>query len=343
MPPRNLATIAWNLGVHDVNRLRSVVRAWCQILDRSRPDLVVQDFGLISGLVARCLGIKTIRIGTGYTCPPRSETPIDLPWFTKRDENDGLANSGSASEPRGSATDVYIAAMKNIAVACRANGLPVPARWDEVVHGGPEDVLATLPLLDPYATVRRPSRWDGVWEGATATGEDRHADAAIRDCSSKSVLAYLKPFDHWREFFKALKELRVHVDLVADGVGDELLRQCDPDCVRLCSGFQSIPQAARRGMALINNGNHGSTALSLLHGMPVIACPLFFEQRLTAEAIDGAGIGTHLDVRFPDQFTTTLDEALFQKPCHARAKRFKRRHSKLFYDQIDRVLNRFVG
>lgn len=342
-PPRNLSAIAWNLGLHDADHLRSVVRGWCQIFSRTRPDLVVQDFGLTAGYVARSLGIQTIRIGTGYTCPPRSEAPVDLPWFTKHEMGSEAPRPRSNCPIDRVSRSIFGKVMDNIAAACRANGLSAPSRWDQVVNGCEEDVLATLPLLDPYAEARVPPIWHGVWGGPDSEmGPIRHNDLE-GGLTSTHVLAYLKPFAHWKPFFDSLKQLRVRVDLVADGVSREQLRQCDRAWVRVCKGFRSIASAGRRGWVLINNGNHGSTALSLLHGMPVIACPLYFEQRLTAEAIASAGVGVHLDVRFPERFCETLGTGLSRDLYRSRAKRFESRHAKLFLDGGDRVLDRFLG
>lgn len=75
--------------------------------------------------------------------------------------------------------------------------------------------------------------------------------------------------------------------------------------------------------------------------MPVIACPLYFEQRLTAEAIARAGVGMQLDVRFPERFYETLNTALHQGVFHARAKRFEDRYAAHFLEGSDRVLDRF--
>ncbi len=340
IPPRNLAAITWNLGYHDADRLVSVVRDWLEIFIRTRPDLVVQDFGATAGMIARSIGIRTMRIGTGYTCPPRRELPVDLPWFAKRLSSEELQNSPSNSFANCTTSLAYEKVMDRIAAACRVNGLSVPSRWDEVVEGCEDDILATLPLLDPYAAVRASPTWDGVWVGRQCLARVTDDNNSALNSESAAVLAYLKPFAHWKQLFAALKQLRVRVDLVADGVSENLLQQCDPAWVRICDGFRSIEAAAAGEMTLINNGNHGSTALSLLHGMPVIACPLFFEQRLTAEAIEEAGVGTFLDVRYPDRFMETLRTGLQEERFRARAKRFEERHASLFRDQSAAVLDR---
>ena len=334
IPPRNLAAIAWNLGFHGGDTLGSVVRQWCQILTRVRPDCVVQDFGLVAGMVARSLGIPTVRIGTGYTCPPRSETPIDLPGFTE-DE----AGNPSTRPIQGKSTElVYENIMDLIAMAFRASALSVPSCWSDVVNGCEEDILATLPLLDPYAHHRTPPRWDGVWD---SLAKDCQGDDALPERLQADVLAYLKPMEHWGRFFDALKQCGVRVDLVPDHVPDELLRQCDPEWVRVCEGFRCIASAAKRGMTLINNGNHGSTAMALLNGMPVIACPLYFEQRLTAKAIARAGVGRNIDIRRPDSFDETLSAEWAGEASRSRVKRFQKRHASVFLVGHERLLARF--
>lgn len=325
--------------MHEANHLRCSVRDWCRIFQETSPDLLVQDFGLVAGTVAQCLGIQTIRIGTGYTCPPRSDRPVDLPWFEKDDTEIESLPSKTSPILNSLSASAFDRVMDNVAAACRGNGLSAPDRWDQVVAGGDDDVIATLPPLDPYAALRFPQKWHGVWDCRNSYRENEDSN---ENSSSAHVLAYLKPFLHWKPFFDALKELRVHVDLVADGVSKELLRQCDPAWVQVQKGFRSIASAARRGMTLINNGNHGSTALSLLHGMPVIACPLYFEQRLTAEAIVRAGVGSHIDVRFPDRFYETLNTALHQGVFRARAKRFEDRYAAHFLVGSDHVLDRFA-
>jgi hypothetical protein len=331
--PINFAAIAWNLGYHDHDSLSDAVRDWRTIIQRVRPNVILQDFGLTAGLVARHEGIRTVRIGTGYTCPPRWETPVNIPAF----------NIGAPDFRITIPTDdVFDRIMNSIAIACRANGVAVPSRWDEVVNGCEDDILATLPLLDPYANVRPHGRWDGIWSRV----EDRDCVDGIDENSSRrfdaNILAYLKPFSNWKPFFQSLEDLRVRVDLVPDSVNDELLKSCNPHWVRICTGFRNIPAAARRGRMLINNGNHGSTAVALLNGMPVVACPLFFEQRLTAEAITRVGVGAFIDVRSPAGWTEQLRQAFASRDLRNRSQRFANRYETLTPAVLDSITQRIV-
>jgi len=189
--PTNLARFAWNLGFHGGD----TSAAWCgpwvfQILTRVFvPDCVVQDFGLVAGMVARSLAFPTVRIGTGYTCPPRSRNARSI-CGVYRDE--GGQSKQTRTDPKQSRTG-----LRKITWTDR-DGVFVPAllsvpsvgvrrQW---MRGG---YSGTLPLLDPLRpTIAHHAM--GWSMGFTCERLARATDCTAEPTGRRDVLAYLKPW-----------------------------------------------------------------------------------------------------------------------------------------------------
>jgi UDP:flavonoid glycosyltransferase YjiC (YdhE family) len=310
--PNCLSQIAWNLGFFDQTATNQQIRWWRDRMHELRPELVVQDFGVTAGLVAWTLGIPTLRIGTGYTCAPRTEIPASIPALS-----DVLSDSHTTTNQ-----SAWESLRERIRTGCQTNDLNPPDRWHEIINGCEEDRIATVALLDPYAPVRPNARYCGVWPAASS--------AMNRSDRWATAIAYLKPFPAWELFFSALRQCGVRVDLVPDGVDASLLRTCDPAWVRVLDRFVPIEKAAQNQRHLINNGNHGTSALALLSGMAVITCPLFLEQRLTADAIETAGLGLRVNLHRPKNFLQRIDEAFGSNAFTENARHFSTSQRQLF-------------
>ncbi len=88
--------------------------------------------------------------------------------------------------------------------------------------------------------------------------------------------------------------------------------------------------------------SHWTSLATTLNGMPVVACPLFFEQHLTAEAITRVGVGAFIDVRSPAGWTEQLRQAFASGDLRDRSQRFANRYETLTPAVLDSITQRIV-
>lgn len=282
--PRTFAEVAYNLGFDASDRITSICGAWHEILRQHRPDLVLCDFGAASSWVAAAMEIPTIRIGTGYSCPPSDAESIEfLPGHS-------------------SAASVVDRLLDQVASAMQVLGLKHKPCWNDVLLPPDRTLLASVPALDPYHQYRLSEEYSGTWD------HDGQQDPPWRGQGQYRAVAYLKPFGNLPPLLAALHALGAETVLYGDGIPDQLLRSVRNSRLIISDAplrFSGLSQACD---FVLCNGNHGTTAKALSQGVPVFAIPLFLEQRVTAARIQSEGWGVFVDPRMPQEFMSKAIE-----------------------------------
>ena len=102
MPPRTFAHILHNRGFGELDELRAMAGTWRNLLEMTRPDLVVFDHSPTALLAARGLVAKKALIGTGFFCPLDEYAMADLrPWLAEKGSDRRAAPSPPAPLPEG--------------------------------------------------------------------------------------------------------------------------------------------------------------------------------------------------------------------------------------------------
>lgn len=280
--PQTIAGLAWNLGFDHPDRIEGVFDAWSGLIRHLRPDALISDFGLAASIIARAHGIPTVRIGTGFECPPAQDQPASL--F-------GEASTVTADEQR-----LAESVLLNINRVLRAMGLGTMSGWSEIVGAPDRSVLATIPPLDPYRQARGDAEYVGVWDNDAGVPPRWPVGGETR------AIAYLKPFPMLTRLLSVLNEMGVGVTVIGDGISASQLSSLDRRMTAVCPELVNLREAASECQFMITNGNHGTTVRSLSLARPVLACPLFIEQRLTGRLVEAHGVGVQVSVDKPETF-----------------------------------------
>ncbi len=267
--PRTLAGLAWNLGYNDKPVIQSVVDQWIRLIAGFQPDLVISDFGIGAAVAALSLGCKHVRIGTGFECPPPMDPMAQLKMATSAD---GHSESDWHAE--------FICDSINSATLF-SDSQKIASLAE--LSGGPQStLLATVSEFDHYD---RDGDFEylGIWQS--------HHGQAIRwkNIGSLKAFAYLKPHPHLKYLFAELARCGVEVALVMDGPCP--VDQITSPLIIPQPSHVALDDVARSCHFAITNGNHGTTLELLSLAVPVLALPLYIEQRGTAERLRSHGFG----------------------------------------------------
>ncbi len=281
----SFADVAFNLGFDNNDKVLAVCAAWKVILSQQRPDLVISDFGVACLWVASAMGIPTVRIGTGYTCPPQGTESTSF--------LNGVPGTSRTAE----------AIIARVTSAMIELHIKQKTCWNDVLLPSNRTILASVPTLDPYAQLRCETDYSGTWDHDGITQPEWQGNGKFR------AVAYLKPFHQLRQLIASLYSAGIETVLYGDGIPKGLIEPVLNPLLRVSETPLRLSGLSNVCDLVICNGNHGTTSKSLGQGIPVFAIPLFLEQRVNAERIQREEWGVYADPRTPDQFAAKCHEA----------------------------------
>ena len=133
LTPESMAEIFWKLEACDVRNLQRRVEAWLDILNKTKPSLVIYNHAPLAAIAAYCLGIPVLPIGTPFELSFFHET---MPVFN---------NKPSIYEA------AYLNAIQTVLQNLKAK--PIQKTLDLCGLGAQEGLYLTCqPFTDPYAS-----------------------------------------------------------------------------------------------------------------------------------------------------------------------------------------------
>lgn len=288
--PTTFAELAFNLGYSSAERIYANLEAWRGLVQQVKPDSIICDFGLGAALVGSAMGIKTIRIGTGFECPPPFNPLARLRLPPPED------------------SEVATRTLQRVEQSVdQAMGKLIPGRntsYREGVDNVPQFV-ATVPCFDHYEVAANSRRCIGVWPAAS-DGLRVDLDQDERHW----CFAYLKRSPTARDLIGALLQHGIRIVLVGSVCGMIDQGQYSSDQLLLQPSMVDIAHLAPQVRFAVTNGNHGTTLDFVLRGIPVLAMPLWVEQRVTAGNLHRQGFGFDLQPNKMQQLSDALSLVL---------------------------------
>ncbi|WP_145385533.1 glycosyltransferase [Stieleria neptunia] len=298
--PQTFADLAWNLGYDSVERIAAQVQAYRRIMVNESIETVVSDFGLSASIAARSLGLRRIRIGTGFECPPLTAPLTNLLYAEPSPPS--LPADDSLGSPEK-------AVLENINHAMRIIGGGEFHAFRQAIGDAGKTLLASVEELDPYAG--SPEReYLGTWDVSNGRAP------RWPDLDGHKVIAYLKPFPALPAILRQLVDLGCNVALVSDGIPATLLQSLGPRVV-LQDGHVDLQAAARQCDFAIANCNHGMSIRMLSLGVPMIGFPSFFEQRIHAGCLRAHRLAIAMSPSAPERFDEAVRRATSPAAKHA--------------------------
>ncbi|NBZ86483.1 hypothetical protein [Stagnihabitans tardus] len=265
--PRRFGDVLANLGLQGSAMVEGLLLGWESLLSAIRPDVVVGDFAPSLMLAARGR-MPRVAVGTGFTVPP-----THLPGFPPF--------PGAETEPL-VAEDALLTLVNR---ALERVGRPLLDHLPQMVQA--EAALpAVFAELDPAGALRQDRLLTPSIPAEVLT-------ATRPETPGAAVFAYLPAADLGADHLALVEALarRVPVTAVMPGLdatrGERLARAG----VRLMQQALTWDRIAKGHSLVLCAGGMGTVSSALALGLPLAVLPHGFEQKLTARALDRAGLG----------------------------------------------------
>lgn len=264
-PPRSHADLLCFSGYLDVSAVTAQVKAWQDMLQTLKPDVLVTDHAPGALLAARARpGLRTAQVGNGYFQPPRRSP---LPSFRFWDP----------SPPDPAFEAAVLASCQAAQSACGIT----PLRHLAEMLQTDLDALLTWPELHPYGPSATPEQ---TFFGPLPSPE-LGAPAVWPDGSTgRRCLAYVKAIHPSIEgILDVLIEAQVPTLLVLSGATPEQMRRLPAHVhIQLSSGLINMNEAMGQADLIACQGNSGTVMSALSRGKPLLMFPGHTEQWLNA-------------------------------------------------------------
>ncbi len=268
-----MGDILTEIGLGSAECVRRQIAGWRRVMTRHAPDLVIADYAPGAILAARG-SVPCLAVGTGFVVPPSGLSTFpalhDLaPIVHDEEETCRIVN----------------AELAEFGIA------PIGVLSDALA--GDNQGVCTLPMLDPYRSLRRKS----------LAGPMLDSGLALREEGSSDVFCYLwepQGSDRLEVIAACLAGLPGHTLAYLPGLGEagkDRLRQ---------EGVEVLDRPARLGPQLatsrlvVHGGGHGVAAAAALAGVPQVVLSSDIEKSLTAAALAGRGIAYRFDYLHTD-------------------------------------------
>ncbi len=251
--------------------LTGLALGWRTLFDTVRPDLVLANNSPLAIWTARERGVRRVRLGSGFNCPPLG------------DPMPALRPDAGATFDRRAASEAQV--VRTLDAAGARTGLGATGGF-AAIFAGCETWLFTYPELDHYGA-RAGERYLGLPDfDPIRTGSEREAP---------EIFAYLRrDHPHTERLLGVLARLDrpalvfcPDLDAAAEGrftTAHLRITRTPVDARAL------LPQVK----AVVSHAGHNLTAESLLCGVPVLALPGHLEQDLVAASLERLGAGIRI-------------------------------------------------
>ena len=318
------ADILDNHAMAEASTCMTLLQAWAQLYRILKTEVVVLDHAPGALFAAKCLGVKTIELGTGFYCPP-AQTPYPLfrPWENLAPE-DLLARETSC-----------LAAMNPFAVQLGCGAFRTLA----------DALKSDVPLLTSFAELDHyPQRIGGRYIGPNH-GFTEGEVVDWRGNAKHKVFVYLH---HWPELDQLLTQLsRFDVEVIAycPELTSEQRKKLSSKTLNLIERPVQMAHVLKDCDLMITNGGHGLMTACLLFGVSALVIPLYVEQRLMADCIKRAGVGLGiLPNDIPARLESVLESLLTDSTYGISARKLKHKYRNFDLPKtIERLVNTVEG
>ena len=259
----------FNLGYLVPGALLSMTKAWQNLLEPIKPDLLIADHAPTALIATHGADCKRVLYGNGFFSPPRkTPMPLIVPW---------------AKTPAGLLEYSDNKALQTVNHVLNELGRPNLQKFYNLFDVD-EDFLATFAELDHYQE-RGAVRYWGPPPGKAGGETPRWPDTS----NSKKIFCYIKPaYPHFEELLTGLQQAGVSTVIFSPAVPEKILKKYQTD--KLCFHQEpvDIHKACQEADMVLCHAGVGTVANSLLHGKPMLLLPEHdhqLEQILTARNV----------------------------------------------------------
>lgn len=259
---------------HNVGLL-SICRAWRNLVELTKPDMILFDYAAASLLATLGLNIPKVRIGNGFTMPPRIQPLPSYRWWE--------------SQPLGRLKDIEAAVLRNVNIVLDEMGQEPLSALYEMLKSDDEFLFGT-PALDHY-----PQRQGANYFGAIQNLE-HGATPNWPNPDKKRIFAYIKTsYPHFALILKTLSEMDASTVVHVPGISIKNIKTYESKNLAFSVDPVRMEDARRQCDVGICHAGFGTTEALLSAGKPVLLLPIQGEQENTARSAEkmGAALWVH--------------------------------------------------
>lgn len=269
--PMTFADVLINLGYGNPDSVVARVRAWRNLMDQVKPDIIRCAHAPAALLAARGTGIRTMVLGIGFIVPPKSSPlPLLRTWAKNTNPERMAAREQGVLSGMNRGLDSI--------------GAPRVASIGALYAETDVRLLYTYPELDEYGP-RQDVRYLGNLQAALGEAP------AWPEAPGKRIFAYLEPLKPVSLVLKALADTRQPVLVYMPHTPEELLTQYAGTNVRITDHPLNLMRTATECDFGVSHGGHNIAATLLWAGKPQLTLPTLFPERVIGEKVAAMGAG----------------------------------------------------
>jgi hypothetical protein len=302
--PMTFADVLINLGYGNANAVTARVRAWRNLLDFVKPDIVRCAHAPGALLAARGTGIRSLVVGIGFLVPPpASPLPLLRTWVK------------NADPARMAAREQQV--LDGMNQGLLAIGAPKLASLGALYNETDTRVLYTYPDMDDYGP-RDNVKYAGNFQAGMG-------EAPVwPEVKGKRIFAYLEPTKNIGLVLKVLASSGQPTLAYLPRPPEDLLRLHAGGSLRITDKPLDLLKTAAACDLGVSHGGHNIVGTFLAAGKPQLMIPNYFPERVTAEKITGLHAGLMAgwrDTEIAEKLTQLLDDTTFSEQAKACAGR----------------------
>lgn len=273
--PRSTATMHDQLvsaGLADEHGLRSMLKAWDEILKTISPDLVVADYAPAASMMARGR-IPLIVAGNGFTAPPANMKRFPL--------------LHRVTPPRWNEDET----LQTVNRVLRSRDRPALEQLPQIFAGDAQIVL-TFPVLDPYDLQRSEAIAGPILDSSPIESRADADDVFVY--LSQGVLSALPV-----NIVQILRPLASRLVISAPDMPREQSADLLSQGARISTRHLPLSETLASARLVIHFGGGGLAAHAVAAGVPQLILATHIEQLLNGLQLENAGVGKVIDTHHP--------------------------------------------
>ncbi len=322
-PTPSMAHVLHNSGFSRAESLKARIQSWQELLELIRPDLVVGDYYPTLQLALLDREIGQVVLGNGFTLPPAIKPLPDFSVFQGRK---------FPKFPQGEEQTLGV-----INQALQSLRLPLLTSLSELWHKRGLCLLKTLEELDHYG-----DRNDGIYLGVPPSPRGKKPHWPTR--GERRIFAYLKPDQLVGDLLAGLQRTNCQVIIAGDGLSSSLENQFSSPSLRFEREAVDLYETLESADLVVNNANHGSSAHSLLEGVPLVMVPQQLEQRLFSSRLQSQGLALEMTGTSEKYLDSLLNKGLESAELRQNVHSFQQKYRDFkFADYQKRLLEQIAS
>lgn len=290
-----------NIGFRDIDKLHASTQGWISLLRLLKPDAALLEFAPSAMLACHIENIPTVLQGNGFFCPP-ADNPDQFGIMQKK-----LPDEMRAAE------DAALLDSVNAVIAIY-QGKPF-SHISELYAGASATLLTTFQPLDHFER-KDSTDFYGVW----VPTQSAHASWPKGD--GKRIFAYLTARPGVDNVLRMLAASNLPTLIYCNGLSEKYRIPFVSERCHFIDSLVDIRELAKQADFGIFHGNHSTSALFLLHGVPSLQIPLYMEQLMFAQRIKAIGAGEIATLDQPQRIAAALNALLTTSDYKTQADKF---------------------